>query len=66
MLAGFGPLEGLRHLVDGSFTFLPIVLIIFAAQIFINVQKATGALNAMVRHLVIALSRVAAACCWCC
>jgi len=53
LLAGFGPLEGLRHLVDGSFTFLPIVLIIFAAQLFINVQKATGALNAMVRHLVI-------------
>jgi gluconate:H+ symporter, GntP family len=53
LLAGFAPLEGLRHLVDGSFTFLPIVLIIFAAQIFINVQKTSGALDAMVRHLVI-------------
>jgi len=51
-LAGFGPAESLRHLVDGSFTFLPIVLIIFAAQLFINIQKASGALNAIVRHLV--------------
>ncbi|MGE5200301.1 MAG: hypothetical protein ACM3H9_11720 [Rhodospirillaceae bacterium] len=53
LLAGFGPLEGLRQLVDGSFTFLPIVLIIVAAQVFINVQKKSGALDAMVRHLVI-------------
>ena len=52
VLAGFGPVESLRHLVDGSFTFLPIVLIIFAAQIFINIQKASGALNATVRDLV--------------
>jgi TRAP-type C4-dicarboxylate transport system permease large subunit len=52
VLAGFGPLDSLRHLVDGSFTFLPIVLIIFAAQIFINIQKASGALNATVRDLV--------------
>jgi len=51
-LAGFGAVDGLRHLVDGSFTFLPIVLIIFAAQLFINVQKASGALAATVRHLV--------------
>ena len=52
VLAGFGPVGGLRHLVDGGFTFLPIVLIIFAAQIFINIQKASGALNATVRDLV--------------
>lgn len=52
VLAGFGPVESVRHLVDGSFTFLPIVLIIFAAQIFINIQKASGALNATVRDLV--------------
>jgi len=31
LLAGFGPYDALRHLVDGSFTFLPIVLIIFTA-----------------------------------
>jgi gluconate:H+ symporter, GntP family len=52
LLAGFGPFDGLRNLVDGSFTFLPIVLIIFAAQFFINVQKTSGALNAAVRDLV--------------
>jgi gluconate:H+ symporter, GntP family len=52
LLAGFSLRESLRHLVDGSFTFLPIVLIIYAAQIFINVQKESGALNATVRHLV--------------
>ncbi|HEY3383134.1 MAG TPA: hypothetical protein VGK32_15290 [Vicinamibacterales bacterium] len=52
VLAGFGPLESVRHLVDGSFTFLPIVLIIFAAQIFINIEKASGALDATVRDLV--------------
>jgi GntP family gluconate:H+ symporter len=52
LLAGFGPTDALRHLVDGAFTFLPIVLIIFAAQLFIDVQKQSGALNAAVRDLV--------------
>ena len=52
VLAGFGWSESLRHLVDGSFTFLPIVLIIFSAQLFIDVQKDSGALDAAVRHLV--------------
>ena len=51
-LAGFGWHDSLRHVVDGSFTFLPIVLIIFAAQLFIDVQKDSGALDAAVRHLV--------------
>jgi GntP family gluconate:H+ symporter len=52
VLAGFGWNDSLRHVVDGSFTFLPIVLIIFSAQLFIDVQKDSGALDATVRHLV--------------
>ncbi len=57
LLAGFPPLDSLRHLVDGSFTFLPIVLIICSAQFFINVQRESGALSAMARDLVIAFHR---------
>ena len=57
VLAGFPPLDSLRHLVEGSFTFLPIVLIICTAQFFIKVQQESGALCAMARDLVVAFHR---------
>ena len=41
-------------MVEGSFTFLNIVLIIYTATVFIYVQKMSGGLDAIVRDLILA------------
>jgi hypothetical protein len=57
LASGFGPLDLTRHLVEGSFTFLNIVLIIYTATIFIYVQKVSGGLDAIVRDLTLGFHR---------
>jgi len=42
LASGFGPLDLARHMVEGSFTFLNIVLIIYTATVFIYVQKMSA------------------------
>lgn len=53
IVSGFGLLEVFRHIVEGSFTFLNIVLIIYTATLFIYVQKASGGLDAIVRDVIV-------------
>jgi gluconate:H+ symporter, GntP family len=57
ILSGFGPVDLCRHIVEGSFTFLNIVLIIFTATVFIYVQRASGGLDALVRDVIIHFHR---------
>jgi hypothetical protein len=57
LASGFGPLDLARHMVEGSFTFLNIVLIIYTATVFIYVQKMSGGLDAMVRDLILRFHR---------
>jgi gluconate:H+ symporter, GntP family len=57
LASGFGPLDLARHLVEGSFTFLNIVLIIYTATVFIYVQKMSGGLDAIVRDLILRFHR---------
>ena len=42
LASGLGPLDLARHMVEGSFTFLNIVLIIYTATVFIYVQKLSA------------------------
>jgi gluconate:H+ symporter, GntP family len=51
--SGFGLFDVTRHVVEGSFTFINIILIIYTATIFIYVQKESKALNALVRDVII-------------
>ncbi|MBI5577838.1 MAG: TRAP transporter large permease [Deltaproteobacteria bacterium] len=53
LVSDFGLLDLARHLVEGSFTFLNIVLIIYTATVFIYVQKLSGGLDAIVRDLIL-------------
>lgn len=48
--AGYG--VPLRHLVEGSFMFFDLVLVILTATIFIGVIRASGALHAMIRDIL--------------
>ena len=57
LASGFGPPDLARHLVEGSFTFLNIVLIIYTATVFIYVQKMSGGLDAIVRDLILRFHR---------
>ncbi len=57
LASGFGPLDLARHLVEGSFSFLNIVLIIYTATVFIYVQKMSGGLDAIVRDLILRFHR---------
>jgi GntP family gluconate:H+ symporter len=50
--SGFGLLISLHHIVEGSFTFFNIVLIILMGTLFVEVQKESGALDALVRGLI--------------
>jgi TRAP-type C4-dicarboxylate transport system permease large subunit len=51
--SGFSVQETLSHLVEGSFTFLPIALIIVTGTFFVEVQKESGAFDALVRMLIV-------------
>lgn len=55
LVAGFG--LPLRHIVEGSFIYLDIILTIIAATIFMNVLKESGALFAIVRSMVVSFYR---------
>jgi gluconate:H+ symporter, GntP family len=57
LASGFGLPDLARHLVEGSFTFLNIVLIIYTATVFIYVQKMSGGLDAIVRDLILRFHR---------
>ena len=57
LASGFSPPDLARHLVEGSFTFLNIVLIIYTATVFIYVQKMSGGLDAIVRDLILRFHR---------
>lgn len=47
----------IRHLVEGSFTFLNIVAIIMTASLFMVLQRESGAMNIIVRDLINGFSR---------
>lgn len=49
--------EPVRHFVEGSTTFLDIMLTVIAATLFMNVFKEIGALNAIVRSIVFRFAR---------
>ena len=51
--SGFGPFDVTRHIVEGSFTFINIILIIYMATVFIYIQKESKALDALVRDVII-------------
>jgi TRAP-type C4-dicarboxylate transport system permease large subunit len=53
--SGFGAQATVTHLVEGSFTFLPIALIIVTGTLFVEVQKESGAFDAIVRMLIVRL-----------
>lgn len=51
LVAGFG--LPLRHIVEGSYAYLDIILTIIAATIFMNVLKESGAIFSIVRSMVV-------------
>jgi GntP family gluconate:H+ symporter len=55
--AGFDVPTSLHHIVEGSFTFLHIALIIITGTLFVEVQKESGAFNALVRNLILRFHR---------
>jgi GntP family gluconate:H+ symporter len=55
--AGFDVVTSLHHIVEGSFTFLHIALIIITGTLFVEVQKESGAFNALVRTLIVRFHR---------
>jgi TRAP-type C4-dicarboxylate transport system permease large subunit len=55
--SGFDISTSLHHIIEGSFTFLYIALIIITGTLFVEVQKESGAFNAMVRELIIRFHR---------
>jgi TRAP-type C4-dicarboxylate transport system permease large subunit len=55
--SGFDIPTSLHHLIEGSFTFLYIALIIITGTLFVEVQKESGAFNAMVRELIVRFYR---------
>jgi TRAP-type C4-dicarboxylate transport system permease large subunit len=55
--SGFDISTSLHHMVEGSFTFLYIALIIITGTLFVEVQKESGAFNAMVRELIVRFYR---------
>lgn len=50
LLTGHG--FALRHIVEGSFTFFDVCVVIITATFFIRVQKDSGGLNEIVRDLI--------------
>ncbi|MHB8770973.1 MAG: TRAP transporter large permease subunit [Syntrophales bacterium] len=57
LVSGTGVLSSLHHVIEGSFTFLNIVLIIITGTLFVEVQKESGALDALVKALIIRFHR---------
>jgi H+/gluconate symporter-like permease len=55
--SGFGVLISVHHIIEGSITFFNIVLIILLGTLFVKVQKESGALDALVRELIIRFHR---------
>jgi len=51
LVAGFG--LPLRHIVEGAFTYLDIILTIISATIFMNILKDSGAIFSIVRSMVV-------------
>jgi len=51
LVAGFG--LPLRHIVEGTYTYLDIILTIIAATIFMNTLKEGGAIFSIVRSMVV-------------
>lgn len=46
-----------RHLVEGSFTYLDVILVFFTATLFITIIQESGGINFAVRSTVIRFSR---------
>ncbi|MCX8160833.1 MAG: C4-dicarboxylate ABC transporter [Candidatus Saccharicenans sp.] len=46
-----------RHLVEGSFTYLDVILVFFTATLFITIVQESGGVNFAVRQAVIRFSR---------
>lgn len=55
MVAGQG--LPLRHLVEGSFLFIDLIIIILTATVFMGVLRANGALTSMITDVIRAFSR---------
>ncbi len=51
LVAGYG--IPIRHLVEGTFAYLDPILIIATAMIFMEIIKATGALNSLSRLIIV-------------
>ena len=47
-----------RHLVEGSFTYLDVILVFFTATLFITIVQESGGVNFAVRQAVIRFSRL--------
>lgn len=47
-----------RHLVEGSFTYLDVILVFFTATLFITIVQESGGVNFAVRQAVVRFSRV--------
>lgn len=55
LIGGFG--VPIHHLVEGLFTFFNFILIVITATIFIGVQKESGALDALVKIMLVKFYR---------
>ena len=55
LTSGIGAAGTAYHVVEGSFTFLHIALIILTGTLFVEVQKESGAFDALVRILIVRL-----------
>ncbi|MGQ9801068.1 MAG: C4-dicarboxylate ABC transporter [Candidatus Saccharicenans sp.] len=52
------PLQDIpRHLVEGSFTYLDVILVFFTATLFITIIQESGGVNFAVRSAVVSFSR---------
>ncbi len=47
-----------RHLVEGSFTYLDVILVFFTATLFITIVQESGGVNFAVRQAVVGFSRM--------
>jgi len=46
-----------RHLLEGSFTYLDVILVFFSATLFITIIQESGGINYAVRQTVVAFAR---------
>lgn len=47
-----------RHLVEGSFTYLDVILVFFTATLFITIVQESGGVNFAVRQAVVRFSKI--------